>query len=335
MIKEENKLSRKQIFGFVAIAVLVVGLLGLFVAIQFDSSAKTDPNGEPVLPQCSDGIDNDGDGYTDENDDQCVSKTDNMEASMSGFVWFLIISGIIATVIIIVIYRKNNKNIDQNQDDSVLPKPIHPQRAWKLTLSWLLQYKFTDIRAWIEREKDGYELYYPVSEEYITIDNQFEHTDSKSNEKFMIYHISVSKGVWSGCHTLFISLQRGEQYLKDGVLRFEKGTWVGNWTRKSRTYNTGSVQDEKTRLQLMKVEAMHEGDKERLAEVDTVLSSMGTNQPSAFVDDLDDEEYKERLRIQAIQNNTTKKKDKKRTNSQMNPITTDSQNNVESNLLNQ
>lgn len=296
------------IIKYVMISIIIFAVLGALGWKLFFEGKTIEQENIQKLPQCSDGEDNDGDGLSDSNDPQCLSPEDKWERDYSWLKW--IFGGIIGFGIIIGIWYFISKNKPDEDKEGINPEPIKPQRGLELAVSSLLKYKFKDIPARVVIEKDGYDRWETMEEDIIEYDDMFPHTEN--GQLFQFVFIKVNQGRWAGNHLIAYPLSKGEEFIKGGVPRFESHAWLGNWTRKSRTFRMSSPDTEKARLELLKLEAIADGDKEALLETDALLKSLGSSDSkSAFVDE-DDEEYKERLRLINAQNNNKKKNTKKR-----------------------
>jgi len=306
--------STGTIIKYIAIFVIIALLVGLGIWKVFLNGKTIETDSTPKNPQCSDGIDNDGDGFVDMDDENCSSPDDNWERDLSWLKW--VFGAIIVLGIIFGVWYFISKSKDKDDDEGILPEPVKPQRAYELAISSLLKYKFKDIPSRVIIEKDGYEIFQTMEEDVIEEDDRFLHVDRTTGETFQFVFIRVNEGKWAGQHMIAYHLSKGEEFIKGGLPRFESHQWIGNWSKKARTFNMSSPQGEKARLELIKLEALRDGDKETLAESQSLLSSLGSSSSSgsAFVDE-DDEEYRERMKLLHSQNNTKKKgKTKRNTN---------------------
>lgn len=305
--------STGTIIKYVAIFLILALIVGLAVWKVFLEGKTIEQDNVQKLPQCSDGKDNDNDGSIDMDDPNCLTPQDNFERDYSWLKW--IFGGILVLAIIIGIWYFISKNKPEDDKEGINPEPIKPQRGYELAISSLLKYKLKDIPARVIIEKDGYERWETMEEDIIEYDDMFPHTEN--GQLFSFVFIRINEGRWAGQHMIAYPLSKGEDFIKGGVPRFESHAWLGNWSKKSRTFRMSSPDTEKARLELLKLEAIADGDKEALMETDALLKSLGTGSKSAFVDE-DDEEYRERMRLIASNNQYKKKgKTKKNTNTTM------------------
>lgn len=293
------------IIKYVLIFIIIASVVGLGMYYFFLNGKTIDEPVENKLPQCSDGIDNDGDGLIDyrsdgSGDPDCKSANDPFERNLSWLFWLVIL--ILIGGIAGFGYYAYSKYHDKSGGSEVLPEPVSPQRAYQLAISDQLKNRFTDIACRIIEEKDGYTLYEPFEEDVIIEEDRESHSPVNIGKTFQFSFISVRQGIWAGKHLMVYSLSDGEKGIKEGIKKFRSGTWINHYVAKRRDYNLGSPTGEKARLQLLQLEALKEGDKDTITEAQNLLSSLGSG--SAFVDESEDE-YQQRM---ANPQQSTKKK---------------------------
>lgn len=298
--------STGTIIKYIIIAV-IIGLLGFSLFWKFYLNGKTiEEDNVQKLPQCSDGKDNDGDGFVDMQDQNCASPDDKFERDFSWLKWifgFILLIGIIYAVW----YFATKKKDKDDDEDGIVPEPVDSHRGFELVKSHLLRYKFKDIPSRVIKvEKDEFLILEPFQEDAIEVENEYFDVNRNTGERFHFWFISVLIGKWAGHHLVAVSLSKGEKFIKGGNIRFETGTWIGNFTKKIQNFNMSSPQGEKQRLELLKLDAIREGDKDTLAETQNLLNSLGGSN-SAFADE-DEEMWKERIRLG--QSNSKKKSNK-------------------------
>lgn len=315
--------SRGTIIKFVIITTILALVIGAIIWRVYYDGEKIETQ-ENSKPQCNDGLDNDGDGKTDygyDGDPDCKSPEDMFERDYTWLKTVISILAIIGLIYLVWIVARKHFNKDEKEN---LQEPVEPDRAYELVLSNLLKTRFKDIDVEIIREEDGYLLYRPICDEHIISFNRFPVEHPKTGVPIQFEDIEVNVGKWRGYHRLIFFIGKGEQHLKGGHIRFEKNKWEGNWTTRSRTYNISSPVAEKTRLAFETLDAIRDGDKDTVMQNQNLMNAIGSSQ-SAFVDE-DDEEFKERMRLQNYQNAMKKNKSKKLSTKQK-PIDMQQQNN--------
>lgn len=301
--------STGTIIKYSALFLILFSLVGLGVWYFFIDGTTNEDISTPSsnLSACSDGIDNDGDGYIDyrpnspDGDSGCSSANDFSERDLSFIIWIAVIGVLIAFGF--VIYKFWNKKDDK--ENKAIPEPLSPQRAYELALSDQLKNKFTDIACRIRTEEDGYVFYEPFDEDVIIEVDRESHSPMNIGKTIQYSFISIREGVWRGMHLMVYSLSDGEKGIKGGISKFRSGAWINNYVMKRRDYNLGSPTSEKARLQQLQLEAIKEGDDETIDKAKNLLSSLGSG--SAFVDESEEEHQQ---RMGTSQQSNTKKKGK-------------------------
>jgi len=296
------------------IKILLVGIL-FFILISLGVFRyfynEPDKNNIPdeKIYQCSDGIDNDGDGFIDFSngvgDPDCKSDTDNLEKQIPSLLWLLFLLLSCIFIYLGYLYYKKNNNSD-NQNDSLdkfkLQSAIGRNRAFELAISDFLRNIAKDISTHIVIEDDGYYLVKPdYAEDIIETDRFARHF--KSPHLYQISDIMVHVGKHIGCWRLIYCITNGEQRIKDGIDRFEKGTNKYNHQMKTRTYNMESPATESSLIKHEMIDAMRDGDLDTKSEMQEMLRTFGSG--SSFSDETDDE-YQTRLKIQQMNKNKKK-----------------------------
>ncbi|MCA9496234.1 MAG: hypothetical protein KC589_04795, partial [Nanoarchaeota archaeon] len=212
-------------------------------------------------------------------------------------------------------YYFYNKNEKKNiPTDDLLPEPVPSNRAYELAISDFLRNKARVIPAKLIEEKDNFIRLEPLDPNIIIEENRLPDKNKATGEYFQYSFIFVNYGLFAGPHLLVYSLSKGEEYLKGGIERFESGKHRNNWSKENRNYNMSSPVSENQRLELLKIDAIREGDKDILEEINA-LNKISIPKESAFVDDMDEDEYREKMRLNAL-NNMPKKKKKIKPNTQ-------------------
>ncbi len=298
---ESNKIGIGEIFKYLFITAIVVLLVvGILVLVFYDKDKQDLP------PECNDGLDNDYDNLTDYPADlNCSNPIDNSEKSYSNIWWFL---GVLAIIIVVIVFFM--KKFGKEEKVAIIKEIVPINRAIELTYSDLLKNKFDDIDCKIKIEKDGYVLYSPMEYGVITEQNRHIHHEYTTGEKYLILFFCVNQGAFANYYVTFTPLDKGEKEIKMGIPRVESGKWVENWNRKSKTFRMGSIQNEKARLKIMELEAISSGDNKSMHEAQALLSSLGGNSESSVFVDEDDNESRERIRLENMKN-TKNKYDKK------------------------
>ena len=323
---DKEKLKIKQILGYSLITIIIIALIGSMIMYY-----TFDPNvSDKLIPQCSDGLDNDNDGFIDyPADTNCKDREDNMEGEPSKAL--LLIFGLIGGGLIVWYFIKRlTKSVEEDDGEEIFFKPIHPKRAYDLAISYFLKYHWTDIPANFEIENDDYKRYYPQNPNLIKLTHQYRDVGTKSGKKFQRYFIEVLSGKYADTYTFTLPLEEGENHLKLGVDTFESGVWMGgnatNFRKKANTFRMDGFEDNKNRLIMAGIEASKEGDYDKLEEIQS-LSKLFSNQQSPIMgnDELDDEERKEAMKERIALENAIADKRKlgKKKNSSSNTSTVD------------
>ncbi len=212
-----------------------------------------------------------------------------------------------------------NKKKPKDDEEDLIPEPVDSYRAFELVKSHLLRYKFKDIPSRIIRqEKEDFLILEPFNQDCIEVQNEYFDVNRNTGERFHFWFISVLVGKWSGHHLVAVSLSKGEKYIKGGNIRFESGTWIGNFTKKIQNFNMSSPQGEKQRLELLRLDAIRDGDKDTIMETQQMLNSLGSSTTSSAFADEDEEMWKERIRTGQMNSKTKKPKTKKTANNNQN-----------------
>lgn len=281
-------------------------LLGLSWNLFLKDYIAEKPDKVSTLPDCNDGIDNDNDKLIDYPEDlSCKSAIDNSEGDW-GWLWGVLLFTCLFFLVSFGLWKYfSKKKPTPKIEDDILLEPIDAKRGKELVISYLLESKCTDLPASIDVEEDGFQLLRPLTNDLIEYENEYPDVNRTTGEKFHFWFIRINQGKLAGQHLIATSLSKGESYIKGGNIKFEMGTWIGNFTKKVKNFNPSSPQDEKARIELIKLDAIREGDNDTLFESQQLLNSINSSQNSSPFVDEDEEMWKERLRLG--QNNVKKK----------------------------
>lgn len=206
------------------------------------------------------------------------------------------------------LFFKNNSTFFRKN----IVEEVSYERAYKLMISEYLKTKAKDIPARAIEESDGYMLLEPVDDEAIIEYERYPDVNRVTGVKFIFSFIQVNVGKCAGLHLLGHSISYGEEYMKKGLMRVESNTWSGKWTKRTKTFNMSSPEAEKTRLKLLGIEALSEGDDRTSNAIQSIISdNPSSKQQYNVFDDEDDEEMRQRLKLQNQMNPKTKKNKKR------------------------
>lgn len=299
-----------NIFKWGFILTVILGILGVLLFNYYDIGVPNNNQNITInetarLPQCIDGIDNDGDGFIDfgdlnKNDPDCTSASDNWERDFTIFYW---VGGIILAIglsgLSVYLYMKYK---DNKKDDDFFKDPVGPERGWVLARSYFID-KYVDDILCMPLSKKEISVSIPYDKFAIYELDRLPDKDQKTGEYFQYSFFRVTKGRMIGDHVMIYSMSKGEEHIMKGVERVELNVTRDGWKKLSRTFHMSSIQDKKDRLAYYLSETASDEELKKF-----LLSEDKSSSSTSQYDELDDEEFSTVLRQKAMQNTTKKKK---------------------------
>jgi len=309
-----------KIGDFIKIGFVIAILLGigwLFVSSQYDIPTtdellNTTEELSDSISQCVDGIDNDGDGFTDYlEDNDCDGKSDNSERSYSFLKWLL--GGMLGGgIVLFIIYRAYFKR--EKDSDNPFKEPIGNDRATILAKSWFIKEYIDDM--WCEPlSQKEHEIQVPCNKKDIKIYDRFKHIENQEYFQFVFFRVMV--GEMCGDHVMAYSLSRGEEHILGGVDKCELNKPRVYWETLKRTFKMSSIDDKQERM-LSYLSENASTEEEYNDILRSTIKNTNNTQRNA-TDDMDDAEYSVYRSELAKANMKSPKKKKKASSS---PITT-------------
>ena len=289
------------IFVVVAISGMLV-YVKLFDNNQINQNDNQNQNQTNLnLPKCNDGIDNDQDGLTDygpEGDPDCDSPFDDSEKNydLYYFIVFLVAIGLLGYVIVKLVNSAGGGDKKKQQEDSILLPPITPDRAYELCISGFLK-QYPDSERIVTMENNGlfkkpYLKYSPFYEDDIQIHYKTPDQHPTTGEEFMLFFIEVKRGPpeMVGHRLLWCSLRRGEDWIKGGGWREEKGTHWWNFDKKIRTFRMSTAPNKQDAMLMYAIENSDDDSE--------IRRLIGRRQFHSEENDMTDDEFREMKRQQ-------------------------------------
>jgi hypothetical protein len=303
---------------------IVIGAL-LFMSYFEYGKENIDPEtGIPInksaikLPECIDGLDNDGDGLIDfgsinTNDPDCSSGSDRWERDFSKLFWIL---GIIVAIIItgcgMYYYFTHRSN---SKEDDFFKEVVGADRGWILARSNFIDKYIEDILCKPLSDKEDY-ISIPVDKFSIWELDRLPRHDPKTGEQFQFSFFRVEKGRMIGEHVLIYSLSRGEENIVKGVSRFECNTSRDTWKLLSRNFPMSSIQDKQDRVAMYLGEQLGDDEVKKM-----MMGNMNQHQSTGSeLSDLDEDDFAEAIRMRQTASNVRRKPKKGNQNATIQPV---------------
>jgi len=287
--------------GIILIVFLLIGALAYSYFNLGEQKYTVGKNESVKLPECIDGIDNDGNGLidfgdTNKNDLNCSSPDDKWERDLTTFYWIAGLIGAIFGAILITYIIMTWKKAERDWWN----EPVAPDRGWLIARSCFIDTYVHDVigKPYSKEEED---ITIPVDPFAIFELDRLKDIDQKSGEYFQYSFFRVTNGRMTGEHVLVYSMSKGEEYLKGGIERIELNVSRTSWQKLSRTFHMSSPQDRRDRI------LAYLGENATAEEMKELLMKSETLSPqSSPYDEMDDQEFQTVMRDKAMASSSKK-----------------------------